>query len=43
VSDTRGFTAATGWAPQVTPRDGVGRLRDWLRCSGVLPRVSEAV
>jgi CDP-paratose 2-epimerase len=43
VSDTRGFAAATGWAPKVTPLDGVGLLHDWLRRSGVRPRVSEAV
>lgn len=30
VSDTRRFAAATGWAPEVGPRDGVTRLHDWL-------------
>jgi CDP-paratose 2-epimerase len=30
VSDTRGFTAATGWRPLVTVREGVGKLYNWL-------------
>jgi len=30
VSDTRAFKSATGWAPQVGVRDGVGRLYKWL-------------
>jgi CDP-paratose 2-epimerase len=30
VSDTRKFQAATGWAPRVGVREGVGRLYDWL-------------
>jgi CDP-paratose 2-epimerase len=43
VSDTRGFEAASGWSPKVAPLDGVSLLRDWLRRSGVRPRISEAV
>jgi CDP-paratose 2-epimerase len=30
VSDTRKFQAATGWAPRVGVREGVGRLLLWL-------------
>ncbi len=30
VSDTRRFAQATGWAPQVSAREGVGRLYQWL-------------
>jgi len=30
VSDTRGFTAATGWRPLVSVREGVGKLYNWL-------------
>ena len=30
VSDTRRFTAATGWAPKTGVRDGVERLYEWL-------------
>ena len=30
VSDTSAFTAATGWRPRVSPRQGVRRLADWL-------------
>jgi CDP-paratose 2-epimerase len=30
VSDTRAFTAATGWRPRVAPREGVRVLHDWL-------------
>ncbi len=33
VSDTRRFSAATGWAPQVTPTEGVTLLHDWLASS----------
>ncbi len=43
VSDTRAFSAASGWAPKVRPLEGVGLLRDWLRRTGVRPRFSEAV
>jgi CDP-paratose 2-epimerase len=31
VSDTRRFTAATGWRPTVEARQGVARLYRWLR------------
>jgi CDP-paratose 2-epimerase len=31
VSDTRKFQEATGWAPRVSPEEGVQRLYDWLR------------
>jgi len=37
VSDTRGFKAATGWAPKVNVREGVERLHDWLLASRGLP------
>jgi CDP-paratose 2-epimerase len=30
VSDTSRFSAATGWAPQVAPAEGVRLLHDWL-------------
>ncbi|HZF99009.1 MAG TPA: NAD-dependent epimerase/dehydratase family protein [Pseudoxanthomonas sp.] len=30
VSDTRAFTAATGWTPQVDVEEGVARLHHWL-------------
>ncbi len=30
VSDTRKFSAATGWTPKVAPLRGVQRLYDWL-------------
>jgi CDP-paratose 2-epimerase len=30
VSDTTGFTAATGWTPTVSPTEGMTRLHDWL-------------
>jgi CDP-paratose 2-epimerase len=30
VSDTRRFARATGWAPKVTPEEGVKMLHDWL-------------
>ena len=43
VSDTRAFSAATGWSPNVPPLEGVGLLRGWLRRTGVGPRISEAV
>jgi CDP-paratose 2-epimerase len=31
VSDTRRFAAATGWAPRVGVREGVGKLYGWLK------------
>jgi CDP-paratose 2-epimerase len=43
VSDTRAFTAATGWRHTVGPAAGVARLRDWLRDSRVGMSLSEAV
>jgi len=33
VSDTRKFAAATGWAPRVGVREGLGELLGWLRRS----------
>jgi CDP-paratose 2-epimerase len=30
VSDTTAFTAATGWQPRTSPREGVRRLHHWL-------------
>jgi CDP-paratose 2-epimerase len=36
VSDTRRFSAATGWRPQVAVTDGVRRLANWLIESGRL-------
>lgn len=30
VSDTRRFRAATGWAPKVTPDEGLALLHEWL-------------
>ncbi len=43
VSDTGAFSRATGWAPKVSPLDGVGRLHQWLGRPGVANRISEAV
>jgi CDP-paratose 2-epimerase len=37
VSDTRKFTAATGWSPKVGVRAGVERLYHWLRESHEMP------
>jgi CDP-paratose 2-epimerase len=37
VSDTRQFTAATGWTPQVGMREGVARLYRWLMAERGLP------
>jgi CDP-paratose 2-epimerase len=31
VSDTAAFSAATGWEAQVSPREGLEYLHDWLR------------
>ena len=39
VSDTRAFRRATGWAPSVAARDGIGRLHDWLLETTMPPRV----
>jgi CDP-paratose 2-epimerase len=30
VSDIRAFSQATGWAPKVSVREGVGRLHQWI-------------
>ena len=41
VSDCRSFEAATGWRPQVTVDQGLGRLMTWLsdaRSHGAAPR-----
>lgn len=35
VSDTRAFSDATGWQPQVGVREGVNRLYEWLKESRV--------
>lgn len=37
VSDTRKFSAATGWKPQVSFREGLGRLYDWLKTNRSMP------
>jgi CDP-paratose 2-epimerase len=37
VSDTRKFSAATGWAPRVTVADGVRALHEWLRTRRNVP------
>jgi CDP-paratose 2-epimerase len=42
VSDTRRFSALTGWAPSVRPNDGIRRLRQWLIEAGVPALVQEA-
>jgi CDP-paratose 2-epimerase len=41
VSDTRKFQAATGWAPRVGVREGVGRLYDWLAGLPAAPAAPE--
>ncbi len=43
ASDTRAFAAATGWAPTVSPLEGVTQLHRWLRRQGLTTRVVEAV
>jgi CDP-paratose 2-epimerase len=42
VSDTRKFEEATGWAPRVSPREGVQLLREWLIEAGVPALVQHA-
>jgi CDP-paratose 2-epimerase len=42
VSDTRRFTAATGWRPRVDVSTGVGHLHEWLRASSALPSMEAA-
>jgi CDP-paratose 2-epimerase len=43
VSDTRGFSEATGWRPSVGAAEGVKRLHGWLRAQHRQPSMSEAV
>jgi CDP-paratose 2-epimerase len=43
VSDTRAFQEATGWRPQVSVREGVRRLHDWLRDTYRMPVAEEAL
>lgn len=45
VSDTRKLATATGWTPQVSPREGVERLYHWLLESraGVAPVIAGRV
>jgi CDP-paratose 2-epimerase len=43
VSDTRRFSAATGWAPKVGVRDGVARLHQWLAASSDVLRPERSV
>jgi CDP-paratose 2-epimerase len=38
VTDTSRFSAATGWRPRISPREGVDRLNDWLRVAMPLTR-----
>jgi CDP-paratose 2-epimerase len=40
VSDIRKFTAATGWTPKVTVREGVARLQQWLSEFSDVPVIS---
>jgi CDP-paratose 2-epimerase len=42
VSDTSAFTQATGWRPNTAPREGVGRLLDWLREQAPADRAAAA-
>lgn len=41
VSDTREFSAATGWAPRVDVAEGVRRLHDWLKTERVEARTGK--
>ena len=43
VSDTRRFTAASGWEPKVRVADGVARLHEWLRSGNDRVPVAGAV
>lgn len=43
VSDTRRFTAATGWRPQVDVRRGVERLYHWLKETHRMPVAEEVL
>jgi CDP-paratose 2-epimerase len=38
VSDTRKFSAATGWRPRINVRQGIGRLYRWLQEFGPISR-----
>jgi CDP-paratose 2-epimerase len=38
VSDTRAFTAATGWRPKVDVRTGIARLHGWLEEHAIVER-----
>jgi CDP-paratose 2-epimerase len=40
VSDTRRMQQATGWSPQVSAREGVRQLYEWLRQNVVKPRAA---
>ena len=40
VSDTRAFTAATGWQPRIGPRAGVEALHGWLLELGAERRIA---
>ena len=42
VSDTRRFSAATGWKPAIGVAEGIGRLHGWLRRHGAGLSVAEA-
>src|SRR4051794_9356414 len=42
VSDTRSLREATGWAPRVTPQEGVRRLHQWLASNRACATMSEA-
>jgi CDP-paratose 2-epimerase len=33
VADVRKATAELGWSPQVSVRDGIGRLIEWVRAN----------
>jgi CDP-paratose 2-epimerase len=42
VSDTRRFSQATGWSPQVSVPDGVTRLHHWLADDRTLAPMADA-
>jgi CDP-paratose 2-epimerase len=42
VSDTRAFTAATGWSRKVSVSEGLRRVHDWLRVVGTSVEAREA-
>jgi CDP-paratose 2-epimerase len=41
VSDHGAFSAATGWAPSVSPAQGIARLRDWAIDTAVSPELPD--